>query len=252
MKSSSSPSPEIRILVADSNQTQSQLLSGALRRRPSLRVSCCRSELSDCLQALQSNPADVVLLSDGVSHQDRLLDTVRALHWSHSHVGLVLTLDSFDRNLVVNAMRAGARGLFCRSSQSFRALCRCVAVVHQGQFWASTEQIGYIVEALKWNPNPRVVNSKGESLLTAREAQIANLVAEGSGNREIAQLLGIKENTIKKALLRIYEKLGISNRVELVLYVLTHWVQQRNSAVVRRPMAATSGPPTQEGFAVGK
>jgi DNA-binding CsgD family transcriptional regulator len=59
-------------------------------------------------------------------------------------------------------------------------------------------------------------------LLTAREEQIVNLVTEGIGNRDIAQQLGIKENTVKKSLLRTYDKLGVSNRVELVLYALTH------------------------------
>jgi len=59
-------------------------------------------------------------------------------------------------------------------------------------------------------------------MLTPREEQIVNLVAEGICNREIAQQLGIKENTVKKSLLRTYDKLGVSNRVELVLYALTH------------------------------
>ena len=68
----------------------------------------------------------------------------------------------------------------------------------------------------------RVINAKGEGLLTAREDQVMNLVAEGLGNREIALQLGITENTVKKSLLRIYDKLGVSNRVELVLYALTH------------------------------
>ena len=59
-------------------------------------------------------------------------------------------------------------------------------------------------------------------MLTPREEQIVNLVAEGIGNRDIGEQLGIKENTVKKSLLRTYDKLGVSNRVELVLYALTH------------------------------
>ena len=59
-------------------------------------------------------------------------------------------------------------------------------------------------------------------MLTPREEQIVNLVAEGIGNRDIGAQLGIKENTVKKSLLRTYDKLGLSNRVELVLYALTH------------------------------
>jgi DNA-binding NarL/FixJ family response regulator len=212
----------IRVLVADSNQTQSQLLSSALRRQPGLKVTCCRSERSDCLQALRSAPADIVLLGDSPADHDHLVETLRDLRVNHPRLGLILLLDTYDRNLVVNAMRSGVRGLFCRASQQFRALCRCIAVVHQGQYWANTEQMGYIIDALTSSPSTRIINAKGDGLLSPREEQVVNLVAEGIGNREVAQQLGIKENTVKKALLRIYDKLGVSNRVELVLYALTH------------------------------
>lgn len=223
MKSRSHPSrPSIRVLLADSNQTQAQLLSSALRRQRGLNVTCCSSELSNCLQALRSTQIDMVLVGDSPADHTHLTDTLRGLHTSHPHIGLILLLDGYDRNLVVEAMRAGARGLFCRASQPFQALCRCISVVHQGQFWANTEQLGYLIEALKSGPPRRVVDAKGEGLLTPREDQVVSLVAEGIGNREIAEQLGVKENTVKKSLLRIYDKVGISNRVELVLYVLTH------------------------------
>ncbi len=223
MKSFSGASREsIRVLIADSNQTQSQLLSSALRRQAVLRVTCCQSAVSDCLQALKLVPADVVLLGDGPSEHEALISKLRELHSIHPGIGVILLLDSYDRDLVVNAMRAGARGLFCRANQPFRALCRCITVVHQGQFWANTEQMSYVVEALNHSTPSRVLNARGEGLLTPREDQVVSLVAEGIGNREVALQLGVKENTVKKSLLRIYDKLGVSNRVELVLYALTH------------------------------
>jgi DNA-binding NarL/FixJ family response regulator len=175
---------------------------------------------------LRSSQVDAVLLSDSPTDHIHLIDTVRGLHASYPHIGIVLLLDSYDRNLVVDAMRAGARGLFCRACQPFRALGRCISVVHQGQLWASTEQIGYMLEALKSASPTRVINAKGEGLLTPREDQVVSLVAEGIGNREVAQQLGVKENTVKKSLLRIYDKVGVSNRVELVLYALTHRTTQ--------------------------
>jgi DNA-binding NarL/FixJ family response regulator len=149
-------------------------------------------------------------------------------------------LDSYDRDLVVDALRAGARGLFCRANEPFRALCRCISVVHQGQLWASTEQVGYMIEALKSVTPKRVINAKGEGLLTPREDQVVDLVAEGTCNREIAQQLGVKENTVKKSLLRIYDKVGVSNRVELVLYALTHRSTQTVSPSAAK-LSSTSG-----------
>jgi DNA-binding NarL/FixJ family response regulator len=233
----------IRVLVADSNQTQSQLLSGALRRHPGLKVTCCREELADCLQAVASTPVDVLLLGDGPVDHDQLMSTLRGLHSIHPRIGLILLLDTYDRSLVVNALRAGARGLFCRAREPFRALCRCITVVHSGQFWANTEQMEYMVEALSTSAPSRVVNAKGEGILTARENQVVNLVAEGAGNRGIASQLGITENTVKKSLMGIYDKLGLCNRVELVLYALTHRGVERIPA----PAVSTIAP---EAFAI--
>lgn len=239
MKSRSHASrPSIRILLADSSQTQAQLLSSALRRQPGLSVTCCRSELSNCLQALRSIQVDMVLVSDSPTDHIHLIDVLRGLHTSHPQIGLILLLDSYDRSVVVDALRAGARGLFCRTSQPFRALCRCISVVHQGQLWANTEQIGYLIEALKSAPPTRVINARGEGLLTPREDQVVSLVAEGICNREIAQQLGVKEDTVKKSLLRIYDKLGVSNRIELVLYVLANRSKQTDAP---NPMEVSPG-----------
>ena len=239
MKSRSYASrPFIRVLLADSNQTQAQLLSSALRRQPGLNVTCCRGELSDCLQALRSTQVDVVLVGDSPTEHIHLVDTLRGLHASHPRIGLILLLDSYDRSLVVDALRAGARGLFCRVSQPFQALCRCISVVHQGQYWASTEQMGYVIEALSSARAMRVINARGEGILSPREEEIVNLVAEGIGNREIAEQLGIKENTVKKSLLRTYDKLGVSNRVELVLNVLTHRGTEKSAPHKRPPLSS--------------
>lgn len=218
----------IRVLVADSNQTQSQLLSSALRRQQHMKVVCCGGEPAHCLEALRSIPADIVILGNDVLDHNRVIDTIRVLHSSYPQVGIVLLLDNYDRHVVVNAMRAGARGLFCRAAQPFRALCRCISVVYQGQFWANTEQIGFIVDALNSNLPSRLMNAGGERLLTEREVQVVNFVAEGLANREIGQSLNIKENSVKKALLRIYDKLGVSNRVEVVLWALSHLPDSSN------------------------
>ena len=186
-----------------------------------------------------------MLLGDGPANHDHLIETVRSLHANHPRLGLILLLDTYDRNLVVNAMRAGVRGLFCRACQPFRALCRCISVIHQGQFWASTEQMGYVIDALSSAPATRVINAKGEGLLSPREEQVVNLVAEGIGNREVAQQLGVKENTVKKSLLRIYDKLGVSNRVELVLYTLAH-----RGAGKSAPSSPAKRPPLSSRLAV--
>ena len=213
----------ISVLVADSNQTQSQLLCGALRRQGTFRVASSRAELSACLSVLERGLADVLLLADGATDdRDRLYELLRGVHSGYSNLATILLLDDYDRELVVNSFRAGARGLFCLASMPFKSLCRCITSVHQGQYWADTEQMRYLIDALSIGPSVRLINSRGQVVLTPREEETVSLVTEGLNNREIARALNLKENTVKKSLMRIYEKLGVSNRVELVLYALSH------------------------------
>src|SRR5437660_1397393 len=189
----------IRILVAESNQTQSQLMCGALRRQPGFRVAACRAELAECFNALEMAPADVVVVGHGVTAVNLQYEMVRGLHSAYPQSGLILLLESYDRDLVVNAMRYGARGLFCSMDQPFKSLCRCIDAVHQGQIWANSEQMQYVLDALATTPAVHVVNSKGEGVLTAREEEVVSLVAQGTSNRGIAEQLSIKENTVKKS-----------------------------------------------------
>ena len=233
----------ISILVADSSQTHSELLSAALRRLPGFQVTSCPAELADCLRVIERQSVHVVLLRGGFpgdGDSRGRYEVLRALHASFPGVGLILLLDSYDRDLVVNALRSGARGLFCLAQEPFKALCRCISSVHKGQIWANTEQLKYVIDALTVSPALHVINAKGEDLLTPREQQVVGLVAEGISNREIARQLAITENTVKKSLLRIYDKLGVSNRVELVLYALSH---QQSCSVPRGVVAGNNDKP---------
>lgn len=239
MSSTSGLSPEvISVLVADSNQTQSQLLCGALRRQGTFNVASCRAELSECLSTIENDPVDVLLLADGITDdREQLYELLRGVHSGYPNLATVLLLDNYDRELVVNSLRAGARGLFCLASMPFKSLCRCITSVHQGQYWTNTEQMRYVIDALCIGPSVRLINARGDVVLTPREEQTVSLVTEGLNNREIAQELSLKENTVKKSLLRIYDKLGVSNRVELVLYALSHW-QERSPEPAREEQIA--------------
>ncbi len=220
---SAATSDAIGVLVADSNRMQSQLLTGALRRRPEFRISSCQMEMSSILQAVGSRRPRVALLalSPPVSMVDAVM-VLRRLHLSHPEIPKVLLVDECDRALVIAAFRSGIRGIFTITDANLRLLCKCISRVAEGQIWASAEQLNYVMDLVSEVPSLRVINSKGDSLLTPREEQVVALVAEGLGNRHIARELNLSEHTIKKYLFRIFEKLGISTRVELVLYAMNH------------------------------
>jgi DNA-binding NarL/FixJ family response regulator len=133
----------------------------------------------------------------------------------------ILLFYTHERNLIVDAFRAGARGVFCLSESNFKALCRCVEQVQAGQIWASSAELSEVVEAFSQLAPMRVVNADGMRLLTKREEDVVRLLAEGMQNRDIANELRLSEHTIKNYLFHIFDKLGVSSRVELVLYAVS-------------------------------
>jgi DNA-binding NarL/FixJ family response regulator len=209
----------IRVLVADSGPIQSQLLVRALKARREFRVLAVALEVAVLHEFMRSNPVDVVLLAG--NHLPNL-SILRWLRISHPKVAPVLLVERDERSLVVNAVRAGAKGIFLFNHTPFRMLCKCIACVSQGQIWINSQQTQFLLDALSEVPTLRVVNANGRTLLTPREEQVVALVADGLSNREVAGELGLSEHTIKKYLLRIFDKLGISTRVELVLYAMSH------------------------------
>ncbi len=213
----------IGVLVADSNQSRCELLAGALRRRPGFQVTACRLEMEAVMAAVAAAPVAVAVMN--LEHpreawQD--MTAVRRLHLSYPQIAIVLILDTYDRELVVNAFRSGACGLFCCADSPVRLLSRCIQSVHRGQVWANSRQLRYLLDVVSQVPSLRMVNATGDALLTPRESQVAALVADGLTNREVGEELRISEHTVKKYLLGIFDKLGISTRVELVLYAVNH------------------------------
>jgi len=213
------PAEAVNVLVADSGPIQSQLLTRALKSRRDFQVSAVALETSALYNFMQSNQADVVLIAGNQ------LPDLGLLHWlrlTYPKIAPVLLADRDDRELVVNALRAGAKGIFLFTQTPFPMLCKCIHCVSRGEVWINSQQMNYALDALSEVPTLRVVNSNGRFLLTPREEQVVALVADGLTNRGVAIELGLSEHTIKKYLLRIFDKVGISSRVELVLYAMSH------------------------------
>jgi len=223
MCSTAATSNAIGVLIADSNRMQAQLLMTALRRRPEFHITTCPMDTFSILQAIAQRPPGIAVLSlnppAGVAET---VVTLRRFHLSHPEIPKLLLVDSCDRELVVSAFRSGARGIFPLTDANLRLLFKCLLRVAAGQIWANTEQLNYLMDLISEVPSLRVVNSSGSSLLTPREEQVVALVAEGLGNREIARELNLSEHTVKKYIYRVFEKLGISTRVELVLYAVNN------------------------------
>ena len=211
------------VLIADSNRMQAQLLTSALRRHSEFHITHCQMDSMSILQSVSSKPPRIAVLA--LNRSGNVSDTVmtlRRFHLAHPDIPKVLLVESCDRGLVISAFRSGARGIFSIADANLRLLCKCLLRVAAGQIWANTEQLNYVMDLISEVPSLRVINARGGSLLTPREEQVVALVAEGLGNRQIAGELNLSQHTIKKYLFRIFEKLGVSTRVELVLYAMNN------------------------------
>src|SRR5579864_7519609 len=221
--SSAAASDGISVLIADSNHLRSQLLTNALRRHMEFHIRACQMYNLSILRAVVEKLPQVTLLA--LHPPADILETVmtlRRFHLSNPDIPKVLLVDTYDRELVASAFRSGARGIFSITDSNLRLLCKCLLRVAGGQIWANTEQLNYLMDLVSAVPSLRVLNSSGNNLLTPREEQVVALVAQGLSNRQIAIELNLSEHTVKKYLFRIFEKLGISSRVELVLYAVNN------------------------------
>jgi DNA-binding NarL/FixJ family response regulator len=208
----------IRVLAVDSRRMNSQLLAAALERDKRFQVLEPVAEVGEIIGAVErEKPAVAVISAELEGDPRRGFEVARSLRAGNPRVRVIMLLDASERNCVVEAFRAGARGVFCRS-ESLKALAKSIHCVYQGQVWADSRELRYLLEALGDGLPLKVVDSQGSNLLSRREQEVVRCVAEGLSNREIAQRLSLTEHTVKNYLFRIFDKLGVSKRVEVVLY----------------------------------
>jgi DNA-binding NarL/FixJ family response regulator len=211
----------IRVLVVDNTRIHTQLLADALSRDRGLDVNSGDSDSHSLIAAAVAHKTDVLLISSNLDEEPhRAFEVLRELRASHPQIRAVVLLDSSKRDFILHAFRAGARGIFSRHD-SVESLCKCVRTVHEGQIWATSLQMSFAVEALASSPTVRAVDANGLDLLSKREMEVVRSLAEGLTNREIAERLGLSQHTIKNYLFRVFDKLGVSSRVELLFMTLS-------------------------------
>ena len=216
-----STSSVIRVLVSDDTRVHTELLADALRRDDGLHVTTSTSGSTGLIARPDFQNVDVLLLSSTIDEQPgRGFEVLKGLHSSHSYVSAVMLLDTSKHEMVLEAFGAGARGVFSRN-ESVGILNKCVRRVHEGQIWANSEQMGALVQAIAASRSVRAVDARGMNLLSKRESEIVYGVAQGLTNREIADQLGLSPHTVKNCLFRVFDKLGVSNRVELLLMTMS-------------------------------
>ncbi len=210
----------IRVFAADNTAMNTQLLAEALGRDAQFSMATPTGTGTEILAAIKREHANVALISARQGNDSRGgFALSREVRTASPSTRVIMLLDSSERAQVIDAFRSGARGVFCRT-EPLKLLAKSIRCVHEGQIWASSAELQFILEAMS-EPTPMsFVSANGDALLSARELDVVRCVAEGLSNREIAQRLSLREHTVKNYLFRIFDKLGVSSRVEVVLYAL--------------------------------
>jgi two-component system nitrate/nitrite response regulator NarL len=212
----------ISVLIADPDRMSARLIADGLKRgRHDIAVVAVSNTSAETIRELEKSQPDVALinahLEDGRMRGYYVLNYLQLI--SPKTIAVMLIPDS-QRDLVVDAFRGGARGVFCRL-QSIKLLSKCIRTVHEGQIWADTRNLAFILEFLtQLKPLRLIKPGGGMTRLTPREAEVVHLLADGLSTREISQKLVLTEHTIRNYLSSIYDKLGVSTRVELALYAV--------------------------------
>ena len=221
------------VVISEASKMYCDLLSKAfeaVRERFNVVASACN--IAEILNVVQLHRPQVAIISDNLSDGPlagiRVLPEVRRIN---PDTRVLVAMGTTDKELVIEAFRYGADGVFCRSS-SFEQLCKSVDAVSRGQIWANAKELRYVLEEFTRAPKQLRVDPQVENRMTKREADVVRLAVEGLSNREIGRELGLTEHTVKNYLFRIFDKLGVSNRVELVLSCLRQEEAAREEAAV--------------------
>lgn len=134
----------------------------------------------------------------------------------------IILTDTIEGEQTVEALRLGAQGIILKHS-ALKLLLKSIRCVHGGEFWLGHERVLDLIQALRRMAPYRSPSGDNRDFgLTAREMQVIKLISSGYTNKDLAKQLGITENTAKHHVTNIFDKLGVSNRMELVLFTLEH------------------------------
>ena len=209
----------IRVLVADDHTIFRDGLCRLLEAEADISVIGQARSGRECVEMTGKLKPDIVLLDLKMPDQDGLT-VLTELGGPESQVRTIVLTASEDEQDYVETVKRGARGIVLKQAATERLL-EGIRKVHRGEIWIDQRVAAEVMKAMT-RPGPQAGVAGEKALLTPREAEIVTLVTQGFRNKEIAEKLSISEQTVKNHLQNIYDKLGVSDRLELALYALHH------------------------------
>ena len=210
----------IRIVIADDHPLVREGLRTLLERQPGFTVAGEASDGVEAVQMTRDLKPDVLLLDLAMPRMNGL-EVLKALADSATDVRTVLLTATIEREETVRALRLGARGVVLKESAT-QMLYKCIRAVMAGEFWVGHERIADLMQTLRQIERAPDTDRSPASRLTRRERQVIAAIVHGASNKDIANELRLSEQTVKNHLSHVFDKLGVSNRLELALYAVHH------------------------------
>jgi DNA-binding NarL/FixJ family response regulator len=206
----------IRVILADSQAIYRVGIRKVFALEDDLRVVAQADTLENLRLAIERYPSDIVLLEGSLL--TGTANIIPELLRAAPDVKLIVQAVAADENQTVELYRRGVRGIVSRSI-SPDLLVRCVRRIAAGETWIDNQSVSWVIEAYRAQASA-LVNPRTQPKLSPKEMAIITCITQGKRNKEIAYQLGTTEQVIKNYLRKIYDKLGVSDRLELALYCL--------------------------------
>ena len=210
----------IRIVIADDHPIFRDGLRRLLEAEPGLKVIGEASDGNDAVKLARQLKPDVMLLDLAMPLQPGL-EALRDLSIGGANgVKVILLTAAAEKHQIVEALQLGARGVVLKDSAT-QLLLKSIHTVMAGEYWVGREAVSNLVQYLRMQMQASNEESRQKKFgLTPRELEIVSAVVAGYSNKEIAEYFKISEDTVKHHLSNIFDKLGVSTRLELALFAV--------------------------------
>lgn len=214
----------VRVILADTQAIFRVGVRKVMAVEEDLRVVAQAETLAQTLSAASKFPADVLLFESRIAPNPT--EAVGEILERAPNLRVIIVAGDMDQETTVEYLRRGVRGIVNRAITP-DLLLRCVRKVAEGEVWLENRGVNWVIEAYK-SQATMLTSPRQKNRLTDKELQIVAGVAQGMRNKEIAQEVGTTEQVIKNYLRKVYDKLGVSDRLELALYCIHHRLLEKS------------------------
>jgi len=213
-------SGKVRILLADDHTIFRDGLRKLLEAEPDMEIVGEAGDGAEAVALTQQVRPDMLLLDLAMPRVPGL-EALREVIGLKTPVKIILLTAAIEKRQIIEALQVGARGVVMKDAAT-QMLIRAIRTVMNGQFWVGREGVSDMVAYLKHQIASRPAPKAKSYGLTRREIEILGTIVAGLSNKEIAQKFSLSEDTVKHHLTNIFDKVGVSSRLELALFAINN------------------------------